>query len=75
MLDTYCTIFELDWRKDRAFKNKKEFLSINPVYVAKRDGTNFQDYGRVDKFEALAMLKKACVPFVGDIAKSMVNYK
>ena len=36
-LDTYCTIFELDWRGDRNLENKEEFLMTNPIYIQKRD--------------------------------------
>jgi len=36
-LDTYCTVFELDWRGDRSIENRDEFLMTNPVYMHKND--------------------------------------
>ena len=32
-LDTYCTLFELDWRGDRHISNRDEFMATNPIYT------------------------------------------
>jgi hypothetical protein len=49
MIDTFCTIFELDWRGDNSVKNKKEFLATNPIYLNFKDVTksNFEKYGDI----------------------------
>ena len=36
-LDTFCRMFELDWRGDRAISNKQEFLATNPIYLTEKD--------------------------------------
>ena len=43
-LDLYCKMFELDWRADRNFQNKQEFMSTNPIYI---EGSNVKSYGEV----------------------------
>lgn len=39
-LDSYCTLFELDWRGDRVIDNREEFMMTNPVYMDQRDASN-----------------------------------
>ena len=60
-LDMYCKMFELDWRQDRSFQNKKRFLSTNPVYL---EGSNFKEYGALNNFEVMSIIRHACTPFV-----------
>lgn len=43
-LDTFCKMFQLDWRGDRTIDNKKEFLSTNPVYFDKHLNSNLEGY-------------------------------
>jgi len=33
LLETYCFMFELDWRGDKTMQNQDQFLFHNPVYV------------------------------------------
>lgn len=33
LLDTYCYLFELDWRGDREMRNQDQFMATHPVYV------------------------------------------
>lgn len=43
-IELYCRMFELDWRGDRSYANKQEFMSTNPIYI---DGTNLKAYGEI----------------------------
>ena len=72
-INTFCQMFELDWRGDRALANKKELLATNPVYVADADRSNFEGYGAVGNFEATAMLRRACVPFVAELTDKLLK--
>ena len=36
-MDTFSKMFELDWRGDRSVTNKREFMSLNPVYLNTKD--------------------------------------
>lgn len=73
MMDTYCQMFELDWRGDRAMTNKKEFLATHPIYTAERDRPNFEGYGGLGEFEAAALLRQACTPFVADLTAKLMD--
>lgn len=63
-LDTFCRMFELDWRGDRAISNKREFLATNPVYLNQKDQSNFVKFGDIGNFEVTTLLRLACAPFV-----------
>lgn len=56
-INTFCVMFELDWRGDRALPNKKEFMATNPIYLTESDASNFEGYGTIGNFEASAMLR------------------
>ena len=56
-INTFCQMFELDWRGDRAISNKKEFMGSHPIYISESDGSNYVGYGEVGNFEATAMLR------------------
>mmetsp|Transcript_31265 Transcript_31265/g.47855 ORF Transcript_31265/g.47855 Transcript_31265/m.47855 type:complete len:94 (+) Transcript_31265:4948-5229(+) len=70
-LDTFSRMFELDWRGDIDLENKKRFLSMHPVYLHHEDRSNFSGYGTLGNFEMSAMMRHACVPFVGELAQSL----
>lgn len=72
-LDSFCKLFDLDWRGDRDVKNKKEFLASNPIYLTENDRSNFQGYGHIGNSEVTAMLRKACTPFVADLANEVAK--
>ena len=58
LIDTFCEIFEIDWRGDKSVNNKKEFLATNPIYLNFKDTkTNFEGYGAVGNVEATAMIQ------------------
>ena len=68
-VDTFAKMFELDWRGDRKLANKKEFLATNPVYH--KSESNVEGYGQIGNFEASAMLRVACQPFVEKLAAEL----
>ena len=72
-LDTFSTMFELDWRGDRNINNKNEFLATNPVHMQPTDQSNFQKYGNIGNFEAATLLRLACAPFVESLAQDMIS--
>lgn len=72
-INTFCQMFELDWRGDRAISNKKEFMGSHPIYIAESDSSNYIGYGEIGNFEATAMLRQACVPYVEQLTKKMLK--
>ena len=44
-LETFCKMFEVDWRGDKAEKNKEEFLCDKPIYLK---GDNIKRYMDLD---------------------------
>ena len=57
-LDTFCKMFELDWRGDRSLDNKKEFLSSNPVYFNRSMNSNLCGYS--GPVQVTALIRNAC---------------
>ena len=70
-LDSFCRMFELDWRGDRSLNNKRQFLATNPVYLGETDQTNFRKYGGIGNFEVTTLLRLACSPFIDKITAKM----
>lgn len=70
-LDSFCRMFELDWRGDRSLNNKSQFLATNPVYLGEHDQTNFRKYGDIGNFEVTTLLRLACSPFIETITGKM----
>jgi hypothetical protein len=71
-LDTYCTVFELDWRGDRSIDNRDEFLMTNPVYMHKKDWLATETT-HFDEFKDGEYIKKrvrtAHTPFLDELVK------
>ena len=67
-LETYCTLFELDWRGDKTIASQDKWLCTNPVYL---EPTVDEPTGTVDKAEAIKMLNKAGVEYLGPLTKKM----
>ena len=63
-------MFELDWRADRNFQNKQQFMSTNPIYI---EGPNVKSYGEVTEEVVKDRLKKACAPYVQETAKKIIQ--
>ena len=57
LVNTYCRMFELDWRGDREISNKKEYMATNPIYLSARDRSNLEGYGQIGNYEVTAMLR------------------
>jgi hypothetical protein len=57
LVDSFCEIFEIDWRGDKSIKNKKELLATNPIYLKFNDNkSNFEGYGEVGNIVATTMI-------------------
>ena len=70
-LDTFCKMFELDWRGDRTIDNKKEFLSSNPVYFDRTLNSNLCGYqGPV---QVTSLIRNACQDYVETLTDSLVK--
>ena len=65
-LELYARLFELDWRGDRDFKNKQEFMATHPIYL---DGANLKSQGAVTDEVVKERLQRACAPYVEETAK------
>lgn len=73
-LDTYCTVFELDWRGDRNIDNREEFLMTNPIYINRKEwlATNTDHFAKFKDPEYIKeRVKLAHTPFLDDLVKSM----
>jgi hypothetical protein len=64
-METYCKMFELDWRGDRDFANKDEFLSTHPVYVNSKDKGKLEL--NLDEEKVREMLRNACQEYLTDL--------
>lgn len=73
-LDTYCTVFELDWRGDRSIDNREEFLMTNPVYMHKKDWLATET-SHFDKYKDGEYIKQrvrtAHTPFLDELVKNL----
>jgi hypothetical protein len=72
MLDSYCRMFELDWRGDKLAVVNKEFMSYQPIWL---DGPNLKDYGTLTNERLRDMLQRACAPYVTQVATKLLNFK
>lgn len=72
MLDSYCKIFEVDWRGIKDVEQNKHFMHSHPIHV---EGSNVNGYGVLDDEKVKEMLKRACVPFVQQVASHMLSHK
>jgi len=70
-LDMYTRMFELDWRGDRAYLNRHEFMSTNPIYL---EGTNLKAYGEITDEVVKDKLQRACSPYVEEAARRLVSH-
>lgn len=72
-IDTFCQMFELDWRGDRSLENKEEYLATHPIYLSEIDKSNFVGYGTMGNTEVTTMLRQACVPFLSDLTNQLTK--
>jgi len=70
-LQTYCTLFELDWMGDKVLENREELLMTNPVYMHGKHMSNVVDIGSIENDRVEKMIKQASQPFLPNLAKKM----
>ena len=71
MLDTYCKLFELDWRGDTALENREQFMMNNPVYLNANDRSSVKSHGEITNEGVLSQVKQACQPYLPSLLKKM----
>ena len=67
-LDSFCRMFELDWRGDQTYKGSEEFMFNVPIHL---DGTNIKSHGLLTQDVMDMKLRNACVPYVEETAKKL----
>lgn len=68
-LDTYCVLFELDWRGDRDINNRDQFLATNPVYT--KDSPSSAELDVYTEEHAKQRLEKASAPFLDELVAAI----
>ena len=71
MLDTYCKLFELDWRGDAALENREQFMMSNPVYLNANDKSSLASHGEITNERVLSQVKQACQPYLPSLLQKM----
>jgi hypothetical protein len=71
-LETFCKLFELDWRGDVSLKNREEFLHFKPIYLA---GDNIKQYSQMTQEDMRLLLKRACSPYIEEVTQKILYYK
>lgn len=66
-LDTYCVLFELDWRGDRHISNRDEFMATNPIYT--RDSTSAARLEIYTPEYVKERMERANAPFLDVVGK------
>ena len=72
LLNTYCKLFELDWKGEKTQLKTEDLLCHQPLRL---DGTNVKSYGTVTSESLNEMIRKACAPYVEETAQKLLNYK
>lgn len=73
-LDTYCTVFELDWRGDRNIDNREEFMLSNPIYMHRKDwlATNTEHFAKYKDGEYIKeRVRLAHTPFLDELVSNL----
>lgn len=60
MIDTYCRLFELDWRGDSDIDNREQFMMYKPIYMHQSDRPNLATYGEMNNDKVVTEIKRAC---------------
>ena len=71
LLDTYCKMFELDWRGDLTVANKDQFMSTHYIYMNSRDQSSLEIVGNIDNKRVTTALRAACQPYLPNIVKKI----
>ena len=70
-LQTFCTLFELDWKGDKALENREQLLVTNPIYMHTKAASNIVDIGGIQNDKVERMIKQASQPFLPGLVKKM----
>ena len=67
-LDSFCKMFELDWRGDHSVANREQFMANNPVYLSPQDQPSIPptDNGKVTQ-----QLQAACQPYLPGLVQKL----
>ncbi len=68
-LDTYCVLFELDWRGDRNIVNRDEFLATNPIFTS--DCSSMEHLDVYTDTYAKQRLEQASTPFLDELVSKI----
>lgn len=68
-METYCRLFELDWRGDNAVENREMFLLEKPVYANEDLSPSFK--GVVSEEWVTQKLRMASLPYLPNVIRSM----
>jgi hypothetical protein len=68
LIDTYCYLFELDWRGDREMRNQDQFMATHPIYVP-----NSAQKPSLDNLSANKMMHNASLPFLPALTNKMFS--
>lgn len=71
MLDTYCKLFELDWRGDASVDNREQFMLTNPIYMNDNDRTSLNTVGVIDNQRVTKEIRQACQPYLPKLIAKM----
>ena len=71
MLDTYCKLFELDWRGDASVDNREQFMLTNPIYMNDKDRTSLSTVGVIDNQRVTKEIRQACQPYLPRLIAKM----
>ena len=69
-METYCKIFDLDWRGDRSYANKEEWLYTHPVYVDAKDKSRL--HMSLDDKVVRQMLREAGREYLGGLTAKIM---
>ena len=71
MMDTYCKLFELDWRGDTSLENRENFMLQNPIYLNENDLTSVKSFGTISNQGVLNQIRQACQPYLPQLVSKM----
>ena len=64
-------MFELDWRGDRDFGNRDEFMSSHPIYVDASDKSKIDV--SLSEGKVRSMLRNACKEYLSDLTHKIMK--
>ena len=73
-LDTYCKMFELDWRADHSITNRDEMMATNPIYLNTHDRSSLEAYGVISNEAVGEKLTRASYPYLPGLANKIMGY-